>query len=205
MRRAFVGCIALFMVVPALQAEEWEPAKTEAVLIGVLQWQHGLTPYDKRHRKDQELRDVLVKRGVPAGNVQLLLDEKATVLNIKAAIAKAVKDASKGSTLIIYYAGHGWAAGNDYCFAAFEVDPNKKGTAWSLREMGETLAREFKGNRVFLWADCCFSGGLKVVVESLAAKNIAAFDLTTPAPEHVDRQLDLYANGYRRSARRTAA
>src|SRR5262249_6384297 len=52
-------------------------------------------------------------------------------------------------------------------------------TAWSLTELGGTLAKDFKGNRVFCWADCCFSGGLEVVVDALAKKKVAAFDLTS--------------------------
>src|SRR2546421_2346761 len=127
MRESFAVCVVLLFA-PVLRAEEWEPAKTHAVIVGVLEWKSGLTPYPKRHRKDQELRDVLVARGTPAANIQLLLDKDATLPKIREAIAKTVKRAPKGSTLIVYYAGHGWAAGSDYCFANYEVQPAKKDT-----------------------------------------------------------------------------
>jgi hypothetical protein len=179
MRTTFTTCVILTLAAPMLRAEEWEPAKTHAVIVGVLEWKSGLTPYPKRHRKDQELRDLLVERGTPAENIQLLLDKDATLPKIRSAIEKTVNRAPAGSTLIVYYAGHGWDSGGDYCFANYEVRPAKKETAWSLNEMGDTLAKNFKGQRTFLWADCCFSGGMEVVVDALAKRKIAAFDLTS--------------------------
>lgn len=179
MFRTCLAALALLIVLSPLHAEEWEPAKTHAVIVGVLEWKNGLTPYPKRSRKDQELRDLLVKRGTPAENIQLLLDKEATLPRIREAIADTLKKTEKRSTLIVYYAGHGWSAGNDYCFANYEVVPSKKATAWSLNELGSTLARDFKGHRVLLWADCCFSGGLEVVVDALAAKKVGACALTS--------------------------
>ena len=44
------------------------------------------------------------------------------------------------------------------------------GGAWSMRELAATIANGFKGNRVILWADCCFSGGLELVVDAAAEK-----------------------------------
>src|SRR5262245_26642973 len=179
MFRTSLATLVLLTVLAPLHAEEWEPANTHAVIVGVLEWQSKLTPYPKRNRKDQELRDLLVKRGTPAENVRLLLDKEATLPKIREAIADTLKMADKNSTLIVYYAGHGWCAGSDYCFANYEVVPSKKETAWSLTELGATLASDFKGRRVFLWADCCFSGGLEVVVDALAAKKVGAFALTS--------------------------
>jgi hypothetical protein len=179
MFRASLAALALLIALTPLRADEWEPDRTHAVIVGVLEWQSGLTPYPKRHRKDQELRDLLVQRGTPADNIRLLLDREATLPKIREAIADTLKKAGPRSTLIVYYAGHGWAAGDDYCFANYEVVPSKKATAWSLNELGSTLARDFKGRRVFLWADCCFSGGLEVVVDALAAKKVGACALTS--------------------------
>ena len=52
-------------------------------------------------------------------------------------------------------------------------------TAWSMNELGTTLAKEFRGKQVFLWADCCYSGGMHVVVDALAKRQVAAFSLTS--------------------------
>jgi hypothetical protein len=181
--KAKVGCACLVVlaVLPRLWADELEPAKTHAVIVGVLEWQHGLTGYPKKHRKDQELRDVLVRRGTPEANIALLLDRDATLPKIRDAVARTARAAGPGSTLLVYYAGHGMPCGaGDFCFANYELNPRKvKETGWSLKELGDTLAREFKGKRVLLCADCCYSGGLEVVVDRLAADGIPAALLTS--------------------------
>src|SRR5260370_179246 len=49
---------------PPRVAETWEPAKTYGVIVGVLQWEKGaLSPFSTQKRKDQELSELLVKRG----------------------------------------------------------------------------------------------------------------------------------------------
>jgi hypothetical protein len=181
--KASCACLVVLAVLPFLRADELEPARTHAVIVGVLEWKHGLHGYPKKHRKDQELRDLLVRRGTPAANIALLLDEDATVAKIREAVTRTARAAGDGSTLIVYYAGHGMpAGGGDYCFANYDFNPGKKGTGWGLKELGDTLAREFKGRRVLLWADCCFSGGLEVVVDRLGKAGIAAAALTSAGP-----------------------
>jgi len=65
----------------ALKAVEcWDPAETHAVIIGVTRWEA------RRHRKDEELRDLLVKLGTPREQIALLLDNEATLANIRQAI-----------------------------------------------------------------------------------------------------------------------
>ena len=36
-----------------------------------------------------------------------------------------------------------------------------------------------RGEQVFLWADCCYSGGMQVVVDALAERPVAAVSLTS--------------------------
>lgn len=168
----------------SLGAQEWEPKKTHALIVSVLEWKNGLSPFPKRNRKDQELRDLLIKRGTPAENVRMLLGEEATLPKIRKAIAHTLSKTSKDSTLIIYYQGHGWAAGDDFCFANYDVRSGRRDTAWSMNELAATVAKEFKGRRAFFWADCCYSGGMQVIVDKLAGRKIASFSLTSAATEN---------------------
>src|SRR5438094_5594858 len=86
-----------------------DPSSTCAVIVGVLKWEDkGLTPYPTKNRKDQELYDTLRKRGVPAENMALLLDEKATLAAIRKSLQAMAGRGKPGSTLIFYYCGHGW-------------------------------------------------------------------------------------------------
>ncbi|HKB40239.1 MAG TPA: hypothetical protein VKD72_27665, partial [Gemmataceae bacterium] len=85
-----LGLIALALLLPANAArgaDELKPKETYGVIVGVLEWEHpGLSSFSKRHRKDQELHDLLVERGVPAANLALLLDKEATLANIHKAL-----------------------------------------------------------------------------------------------------------------------
>jgi hypothetical protein len=180
------GCV-IALAATAVRADEWAPAKTYAVIVGVLEWEHGLQPYAKRNRKDQELRDLLVRRGTPEENIALLLDKEATLANVRDAVIKTARGAGEGSTLIVYYAGHGMPHGDgDYCFANYELNPSDiDKTGWRLADLGETLAGEFKGSRVLLCADCCYSGGLEIVVERLAKAGIDAANVTSASAANV--------------------
>jgi hypothetical protein len=183
--RLRLPCTVLLILVLAgpARAEEFEPVRTHAVIVGVLEWKHGLAGYPKTNRKDQELRDLLVRRGTPPANIALLLDEQATLVKIRDAIGRTARNAAPGSTLILYYAGHGMPGDGSYYFANYDLAPGKLSTTgWNLKELGDTLAREFKGKRVILWADCCYSGGLEKVVERLAEAGIAAVALTSAGP-----------------------
>ncbi len=171
----------LLIVSTSLGAEQWQPKKTHALIVSVLEWKNGMAPFPKRNRKDQELRDLLIKRGTPAENVTMLLGPEATLAKIRKAIAHTLSKASTDSTLIIYYQGHGWAAGDDFCFANYDVRSGRKDSAWSMNELAATVAKDFKGRLAFFWADCCYSGGMEVIVEKLTGRKIASFSLTSAA------------------------
>ena len=187
---ALLGCVSTSDKIPLIalpassEAGEWEPKKTHAIIVGVLEWKNGLAPFPKRNRKDQELRDLLIKRGTPTENVTMLLGKEATLAKIRKAITQTLRKTSKDSTLIIYYDGHGWADRDDFCFANYDVQSGSKDTAWSMNELAATVSSEFKGARAFFWADCCYSGGLKVVVNKLASRKIASFSLTSASTEN---------------------
>jgi hypothetical protein len=154
---------------------------TYGVLVGVLRWQDKtLTTYPTEHRKDQELYDTLRKRGVPADHLALLLDDHATRANMRRSLEAIARQAKPGSTFIFYYAGHGWttAKGNTQ-FANYDYHSGQNETAFSTSEINEILERSFRGSRVFLFADCCYSGGLGRVAGELARNGFQAAALTS--------------------------
>ena len=175
-----VGLISLFTL-PSFAAERWEPGKTHAVIIGICKWEADLTRYSRRHRKDKELRELLIKRGTPPENITILLDSDATLSNIRRAIDDTLRKTTEESTLLVYYAGHGWKAGDDFCFANYDVRlgrQNRK-TAWGVNELATIVTDGFNGHQAIFWADCCYSGGMQVVVEKLATRKVASFSLTS--------------------------
>lgn len=181
--RCLFPILLLTLTAPLVRAEDaLEPANTYGVIVGVLKWEKSaLSGFSDRNRKDQELHDLLVKRGVPKENLALLLDEKATLANIRTALATMSKQAKAGSTFVFYYAGHGSKLPNDnFAFCNYDhipKDPAKP--ALNLKTIDETLQPAFKGARVILLADCCHSGGLKFVAERLTKAGIPAASVTS--------------------------
>ena len=175
-----------FFSLPSFATEGWEPNKTHVVIVGVCKWEADLTRYSKRHRKDEELRELLIKRGTPSENITMLLDSEATLSNIRKAIDDTLRKTTKESTLIVYYAGHGWRAGNDFYFANYDarLGPRNTKTVWRMNELATVVADGFNGRQAIFWADCCYSGGMQVIVEKLATKNVASFSLTSAPMEN---------------------
>ena len=167
-----------------LSAGEWNPEKTYALIIGVLEWEADLTAYPKANRKDAALRNQLVERGTPANNITMLLDSKATLSRIREATEETLNKVGEDSTLIIYYAGHGWQSEDDFCFANYDVRLGRpaRETAWSMKNLAAGVAERFKGKQLILLADCCYSGGMKLIAEAMVRKNIPCFSLTSAGP-----------------------
>jgi hypothetical protein len=155
----------------------WDPASTRAVIIGVLAWQNpSIGTFAKEDRKDQELYDLLVRRGVPPANISLLLDQQATGSAIEAALAYQLKASARGETLIFYYAGHGVQKDDRILFLPFDFG---REDGLDVRALENTIASTFLGERVLLFADCCYSGALEDVAHGLQRRGLLAASLTS--------------------------
>ncbi len=140
---------------------------TFGVLTGVLAFSDpSVTAFSDELRKDRELYEALVRRGIPKENVSLLLDAEATESKVMAALASTARRAPKGSTLLFYYAGHGArdAEGKPY-FLAHDTSSGEH--ELYLERVARTLADGFAGKRLVLMADCCYSGALREVADAL--------------------------------------
>jgi hypothetical protein len=161
--------------------DSWEPANTYAVIIGVTRFESDLTKYPRRHRKDRELRDLLIQRGTPPNQISLLLDSEATLENIRQTIKSTLSATSESSTLLIYYAGHGWKTGDDFCFANYDVVLGRDNlkTGWLVSELANEVHDNFEGRQAVFLGDCCHSGGMRLAVEALRRRGVASFSLTS--------------------------
>lgn len=163
-------------------AVAWDPKTTYAVIVGVLNWQDSrYHPYSTHHRKDEELYRVLLDRGVPEANTQLLLDKNATLNNMRQAIADVADKAPANSTFIFYYAGHGYKSVSNHTYLAnYDVnysDPEK--TGFDMMEINDLLSTHFKGNQVLLMSDSCYSGALRYVAEALEKSGKMSASITS--------------------------
>lgn len=151
---------------------------TYGVVAGVLEWSDkDFPPFEKRNRKDKEFYEVLKTKGANK-NVKLLIDEEASLKNIKAQLEKALEEAPEGSTFLFYYAGHGVKADNSMIyFANSDIKGSDyKNSGFSVSWLGDAIAKKFKGRLVWLMADCCYSGALLDEADKInaAGKNVIA-------------------------------
>ena len=171
---------------PGAEAARWEPAKTFALFAGVLSWQDkGLATYPTKDRQDRALEKRLVEGGVPAAQIVFLEDKEATREAILRELARLAAAAGEGSTFLFYYAGHGMQDdGGAVYFANYDADPaRKKDTCLALKDVSRVLKESFKGSRLLLAADCCYSGALARVVKDF--EGTAAACLTSATASNV--------------------
>jgi hypothetical protein len=86
----------------------------------------------------------------------ILADGQATRRRIQAAL-KSAFGAASGETVFVYLAGHGFEAGGNYYYVAY--DTTDEHSAVPLTEI-KTLFDQTKSRRAFLWLDFCHSGGI---------------------------------------------
>jgi metacaspase-1 len=114
----------------------------------------------------QDIHDLLRSPshcGYPAENTRLLLDDQATLENIREGLRWLAQSASANDTGLVFFSGHGGRltsgpqAGN--YLIPFDCDPNAPlTTALPGQELTEML-RQIKAQRLLVLFDACYSGG----------------------------------------------
>jgi len=131
-------------------------------------------------------RRLLVEKNlVPAENITMLLNEKATLRNLRSALGTGLKGAADSDDMvIIFYAGHGATErdamsmdgdGLEKYILTYDTDPSDLfSTALPMRDLALIFHR-IRSERLIFIADACYSGasgGRTVSVTGLRA-NIA--------------------------------
>lgn len=190
MTRPALALLALALATTTARADvsaPLEPARVVGVVAGVLSWADpGLAAYPTEHRKDQELHELLVAGGASPDRLVLLLDGQATAAAIRDALARTAALAGPEDTLVFYYAGHGMKQDDGrVVFASTDVrSGDALGTGLVAEDLAPLIRRSFRGQRVLLWADCCYSGALAHVARELARDGTPAAAITSAAFEN---------------------
>ncbi len=136
------------------------PKNTHILIVGVLEWENGLNSFSKTNRKDAELEAFFINMGIPKSNIKTLYDSQASVSNILKELKTISTNADKESTIIFYYAGHGVQESGKIFFANYDIVTNNcKSTGFDLNQLNLILSKSL-AERILLFADCCYSGGL---------------------------------------------
>lgn len=131
-----------------------------AVIIGVEKYQD--LPAAEYAAKDARLvKDYFISLGLKERNVELLLNERATLSSIKKTLESWLPNrAGKNNRVLVYYSGHGApeAASGDAYLVPYDGDPNYlSDTGYPLKRLYEKLGR-LKVAEVIVVLDSCFSG-----------------------------------------------
>lgn len=133
-----------------------------AVIIGVANYADPMIPTLRYTVNDaQAVYELLTDPqygGFKKENVKLLLDQQATVQNIKSAIGSWLpKVTPEDATVVIFFAGHGAPEQGQTYWLTHEAEINDLyASALSNDEIAQMLSR-IKTERVLTFLDCCYS------------------------------------------------
>jgi hypothetical protein len=113
-------------------------------------------------------RFLIEKNRVPAGNITLLLNDQATLKNLRSTLGTRLKNAAGlDDMVIIFFAGHGATErdatsadgdGLEKYLLPWETDPaDLYSTAMPMREIAHIFGR-IRSDRLIFIADSCYSG-----------------------------------------------
>jgi uncharacterized caspase-like protein len=150
-------------------------AETRAVLIGISKYQK--LPQDLwLQYADADATAVNQLLGLPANQVTLLTNEKATTAAVREAL-KSVAKTGPGDSVFILVAGHGTVDSRGAYILTYDSDPdNLSGTAVPMAELQTLMQHDLaKTGRVVFLADVCRAatiGNMKTTTVGNAVESI---------------------------------
>jgi tetratricopeptide (TPR) repeat protein len=98
----------------------------------------------------------------PAENVHKLINERATVDNIRHELEVWLPSVTQDNDrVLIYFAGHGFVSGGHGWLATYDVDlHNIAATAYPMDSLGSVIGGKIKGKWKVLITDACHSGAI---------------------------------------------
>jgi len=119
---------------------------------------------DRDARAFAQQMQSLPNNAVHPQHVRLLLNEQATLKNVKEALTVFLKETIAEDVVYIYFAGHGSPEPDNpdnMYFLTHDTDPaNMAVTALPMWDIETFLQRYIKAERVVVLADTCHSGGI---------------------------------------------
>ncbi len=140
--------------------------QTWAVIIGISKYQYsgqnGLTNLIFADDDARAFKKTLINQGWDEDHIKCLIDEQATQLNIKEALAGWLTKTSKDDTVVLYWSGHGYPDPSDsrkVYFACHDTDISKPYTGWRMDKVVDAI-KEIEPRNVVVIADTCHAGKL---------------------------------------------
>jgi hypothetical protein len=167
-----------------LRRRDWDAQRTWVFIVGILKWKDSETfkPFPQLNRRDTQLVEFFRRAGVPANQLVFLRDEQATIGRVRAQFSEMLSHTREGDFLFVYFTGHGYKSEDERetLFATYDASEGVPG--WSTRSIVRDINWGFRGARVLLTADCCYSGALARDARRLNPE-IAYACLTSATPD----------------------
>jgi uncharacterized caspase-like protein/tetratricopeptide (TPR) repeat protein len=140
----------------------------------------------------------------PAENVHKLINERATIANIKHEIEVWLPAVTQDNDrVLIYFAGHGFVSGGKGWLATYDVDlHNIPNTAYSMEALGTNAGGRIKGKWKVLITDACHSGAItpetdrQQVNQTLLDLQKSLFSLTASRDREQSFESDRWGGGH---------
>lgn len=144
------------------QQRDWEPNRTWVFIVGILKWKDSETfkSFPQANRRDAQLAEFFRGAGVPANQLVFLRDEQATIRRVRAEFSEMLSQTREGDFLFVYFTGHGYKSEDERETLFATYDASERLPGWSTRSIVRDINWGFRGSRVMLTADCCYSGAL---------------------------------------------
>lgn len=158
----FLACSLGSWSLAFAQQRDWEPKRTWVFIVGILKWKDASTfkSFPQANRRDAQLAEFFRGAGVPADQLVFLRDEQATIRNVRAEFSEMLSQTREGDFLFVYFTGHGYKSDDERETLFATYDAGERVPGWSTRSIIRDINWAFRGSRVLLTADCCYSGAL---------------------------------------------
>lgn len=177
---AFRRLLAGILGVPPVQVDGYLQAETDkvrtpgpasrqfahghALVVGVASYRHAVSLPDVVVNDASDLCSLLsdpTRCGYPEPQIELLLNQQATLANLRGALDALERRVHLDDTVVIFFSGHGArdATGNAYLLPHDCHLNNLPTTALSGMELTRWL-NAIRAGRLLVLLDCCHSGGI---------------------------------------------
>ncbi len=141
--------------------------RSYALVIGIAKYKNlpdsAQLAYPNRDAQDIYTTLISAEGGqFPAENVHELIDEKATIANIRHELEVWLPSVTKDDDrVLIYFAGHGFVSRGEAYLASYDVDLHNIATsAYPMTDLGQDIGGKIKGKWKVLITDACHSGAI---------------------------------------------
>jgi hypothetical protein len=157
-----VACWLASIPTTFARERDWQPQRTWVFIVGILKWEDPKTfpSFPQANRRDAQLADFFRREGVPSNQLVYLQDAQATTRRVRERFTQMLSQSREGDLLFVYFTGHGYKSDDERTtfFATYDAGGNRNG--WSTESIVSAINGRFRGSRVLLTADGCYSGEL---------------------------------------------